>query len=163
MLVWRLTRKAHSAEPLNGEGAKRFGGRWNHVGNAVVYTSASLSLAVLEYLVHLPISDLPDDLISIQLRFPDDLPRTEFPSRKLPDNWRRFPAIEELQDLGTDWVRAAKTAILMVPSVVIPSERNYLINPEHSEARQVEVISSEPFALDIRLYRSRKRTRFLGR
>lgn len=159
MFVWRVTRRAHADEPLSGEGARRYGGRWNHAGTPVVYTSESLSLAVLEYLVNLAISDLPDDLISVQLQIPDDLPLTEISLDDLPDNWRAFPAIEKLKDLGTDWVREPKTAILSVPSVVIPTELNYLINPAHELTRRIEIVSVEPFALDVRLYRSQKPTR----
>lgn len=156
MLVWRVTRKAHAGKPLTGEGARRFGGRWNHVGSSVVYTSGTLSLAVLEYLVNLPMNDLPNDLVSVQVQVPDGLPRAEISTNFLPDNWRTFPAIEELKDIGTAWVSGGNTAILEVLSVVIPSELNYLINPAHPEIRQVEILSVEPFALDARFYPSRK-------
>jgi RES domain-containing protein len=159
MLVWRVTRKAHAEQPLTGEGARRFGGRWNHIGTPVVYTSGTLSLAVLEYLVNLPISDLPDDLVSIQLQIPHDLPLNEIAIQELPKKWRTFPAIEELKDIGTDWVSAGGTAILAVPSVVIPNELNYLINPAHPETRRVKILSVDPFALDVRLYRTQKPTR----
>ena len=159
MLVWRVTRKAHGDQPLSGEGARRYGGRWNHAGSAVVYTSESLSLAVLEYLVNLPISDLPDDLVSVQIQIPESLPKNGVSVADLPDNWRAFPAIEDLKDIGTDWAREAKTAILSVPSVVIPTELNYLINPAHEGTRHIEIVSVEPFALDVRLYRSPKPAR----
>ena len=159
MLVWRVTRKAHAEEPLNGEGARRYGGRWNHVGTAVVYTSGSLSLAVLEYLVNLPISDLPDDLVSVQVQIPGKIPRAEIPVNDLPNNWRTFPAIEELKDIGTNWAQQEATPILVVPSVVIPSELNYLVNPTHPLSRKIDIVSVELFALDARLYRARKPAR----
>jgi len=113
----------------------------------------------LEYLVNLPISDLPEDLVSIQVQVPDDLSRADISIDDLPDNWRTFPAIEELKDIGTEWVRAGKTAVLVVPSVVIPNELNYLINPAHPETRRVRVPSIDPFALDVRLYRTQRPTR----
>jgi len=166
MLVWRVARKAHAEQShggatqlLSGEGAKRYGGRWNHIGVAVVYTSQSLSLAVLEHLVNLPISDLPDDLVSIQIEFVDDLPRTELRLKDLPDNWRAFPAIEELKDLGSEWARKAATPVLVVPSVVIPNELNYLINPFHPLATKIKIVSIDSFALDTRLDRTRKPSR----
>src|SRR6266536_2968936 len=159
MVVWRVTRRAHAEQPLTGEGARRFGGRWNHVGTSLVYTSATLSLAVLEYLVNLPISDLPDDLVSIQVQVPDDLARAELAIDDLPENWRTFPAGEELKDIGSDWVPEGTAPVLPVASVVIPNELNYLVNPAHKEVRRVEVVSVEPFALDVRLYRARKRAR----
>ena len=159
MLVWRVTRKADAEQPLSGEGARRYGGRWNHIGVALVYTSQSLSLAVLEYLVNLPITDLPGDLVSLQIEIPNDLPRVEVTIKELPDNWRTYPSVEELKDIGTDWVRRATVPILVVPSVVIPSELNYLINPIHPLSDRVEILSVDAFALDTRLYTTRKPSR----
>lgn len=159
MLVWRVARQAHAEQPLSGEGARRYGGRWNHAGTPVVYTSASLSLAVLEHLVNLSINNLPDDLVSIQIEIPNDLRRTEISIKDLPANWRNFPAIEELKDIGADWALKEKTALLVVPSVVIPNELNYLINPAIDKARRIKIISVEPFGLDARLYPTRKPAR----
>ena len=157
MRVWRLTRKAHAQQPLSGEGAQRYGGRWNHVGVAVVYTSQSLSLAVLEYLVNLSISDLPDDLVSIQIEIPNNLPRAEITIKELPGNWRTYPSNEALKDIGSDWVSKATAALLIVPSVVIPSELNYLINPSHPLSAEISIVSVDAFSLDPRLYSTRKR------
>jgi RES domain-containing protein len=159
MLVWRVSRKAHAEQPLSGDGARRYGGRWNHIGVAVVYTSQSLSLAVLEYLVNLPISDLPSDLVSIQINIPNDLPRAEITIKELPDNWRTYPSVEELRDIGTEWVRKASVPVLVVPSVVIPNELNYLVNPTHPLSDGIEIVSIDAFALDTRLYSARKPTR----
>ena len=159
MFLWRLTPKVHAAKPLNRDGARRFGGRWNHVGTAVVYTSGSLSLAVLEYLVNLPINDLPSDVVSIQLGLPDELRRTEIGVKDLPRTWRAFPAVEELKDLGTNWVTEGKTAVLVVPSAVIPNELNYVINPAHPDTKKIEKLAVEPFTLDTRLFQTGKRRR----
>jgi RES domain-containing protein len=159
MRVWRVTRKAHTERPLSGEGAQRYGGRWNHIGVAVVYTSQSLSLALLEYLVNLPMTDLPSDLFSLEIEILDDFPRTEISRESLPATWRNFPGIEALKDIGTSWARDATTPILVVPSVVIPGELNFLINPMHPLSRRINIVSVEPFVLDTRLYTSRKPVR----
>lgn len=160
MVVWRLSLKAYADQPLSGEGARRYGGRWNHAGMPVVYTSGSLSLAVLEYLVNLSISDLPDDLVAIAIEVPDKLARVKISIADLPSNWRSFPGIEELKDLGTEWARKGKAAILAVPSVIIPNESNYLISPARDASRRVKILSVEPFSLDVRLYStSRKAVR----
>lgn len=165
MLVWRLTRQAHAQHskgddainhPLSGEGARRYGGRWNHPGTALVYTSSSLSLAVLEYLVNLQVEDLPDDLVAVKIDAPDDLPRSQIRVKRLPRNWRVFPAIEELKDIGTNWTRRNKTPVLIVPSVVIPSELNCLINPAHPQIARIKVASVKSFGLDTRLRPRRK-------
>ena len=159
MIVWRVTRKAHAEQPLSGEGAKRYGGRWNYIGGAVVYTSQSLSLAVLEYLVNLPITDLPDDLVSVQIEIPADLPRAKITIKELPNNWRTFPSVEELKDIGTDWAHEATVPILVVPSVVIPNELNYLVNPSHRLSHGIKIVSVDAFALDTRLFSNRKPVR----
>ena len=159
MIVWRLTRKAHAEQPLSGEGARRYGGRWNHGGVPIVYASQTLSLAVLEYLVNVPMRDLPTDLVSVQIDIPDDLPRRKISIAKLPDDWRRYPAPARLKEIGADWVRKESTPILIVPSVVIPSESNWLINPVHNLANKIRINQIEPFRLDERLYAGHKPTR----
>lgn len=159
MIVWRLTRKSHARQPLSGEGARRYGGRWNHGGVAVVYTSQTLSLAVLEYLVNVPMRDLPTDLVSVQIDIPEDLPRRRITSTKLPDDWRTYPAPPDLKEIGADWVRKRVAPILIVPSVVIPSESNWLINPAHRLASRIRPARVEPFPLDERFYSGPKSTR----
>jgi RES domain-containing protein len=153
MIVWRISRRVHGEQPLSGEGARLHGGRWNHAGTAVVYSSQSLSLALLEYLVNVSVIDLPDDLVSIQLEIPDGLKRAEIPLSVLPEDWRTYPGpcVDELKDIGTDWVKKAAAPVMVVPSVVIPSELNYLINPSHPLARRITIVSVEPFTLDARL------------
>ncbi len=158
MLAWRITRKVHAHEPLSGEGARRYGGRCNHIGGSVVYASQSLSLAVLEYLVNLSVPDLPSDVVSVRVEIPDRLPRTEVLLDELPKGWRAFLANEGLKDIGTDWLLKGATPVLMAPSAVIPSEHNFLINPNHALASQIVAVSVEPFALDERLQALRKRS-----
>jgi RES domain-containing protein len=120
---------------------------------AVVYTSATLSLATLEYFVHLDPSDMPDDLVAIPAEIPDTLARTEIRPETLPANWRAYPAPEALGELGTAWVRARRTAILLVPSAIVPQERNALLNPAHVEFRHIRVGTPQPFSFDPRLWR----------
>jgi RES domain-containing protein len=120
---------------------------------AVVYASATLSLATLEYFVHLDPGDMPDDLVAVPADVPDTLPRTELRAESLPPNWRVYPAPEALAELGTAWVRARRTPILLVPSVIVPQERNVLLNPAHSEFRRIRVGPPEPFSFDPRLWR----------
>ena len=152
MLVWRVVRKARAAQALSGEGARLNGGRWNHVGIPVVYTSESLSLAVLEYVVHVSIPDLPKELVSVRIDIPDKLPRTAITADELPDGWRTSRVKAKLRDIGTHWARGGASPIVVVPSVVIPNELNYILNPNHPLASSVKVVSVEPLALDRRLY-----------
>jgi RES domain-containing protein len=151
MIVWRLTRKAHAEQSLSGEGARRYGGRWNHGGVPIVYASQTLSLAVLEYLVNVSMRDLPTDLVSVQIDIPDDLPRRKISIAKLPVSWRMYPAPAQLKETGTDWVRKHSNPILIVPSAVIPGESNWLINPAHNLANKIRINQIESFRLDERL------------
>lgn len=125
---------------FDGEGARRYGGRWNHLGVPAVYTAAHLSLAVLEVLVHVTLSeDLPTDLVAIPADLPDDLLIEHVRVGDLPRDWRRTPAPAALADRGTAWLSAARTAVLAVPSAVVPPETNYILNPAHPDFRRIIV------------------------
>jgi RES domain-containing protein len=138
---------------LDGEGARQAGGRWNHRGVAVVYTSATLSLAALEYFVHLDPADVPGDLVAIPAEIPDTLTRREITADSLPANWQAYPAPDQLANLGTAWVRARTTAVLIVPSAIVPQERNVLLNPGHPDFRRIRLGAPAPFSFDPRLWR----------
>ena len=153
MQVWRVSRRLHAA--FDGEGAGLNGGRWNHPGIRIVYTSGSLSLAALEYFVNLDTDLAPDDLVSITAEIPDDLAVHRLIVADLPDGWQSFPALVALQDLGTTWASQAATAVLAVPSAVIPQEWNYLLNPAHPDFRRIRVHKPQAFLFDPRL-RKRK-------
>lgn len=159
MLVWRVSTRRHATRAFSGDGARLYGGRWNHRGAAVVYTSATLSLAALELLVNLDPDTMPNDLIAISATFPEDLAFETIDLRSLPHGWRRYPAPEALQDLGTAWLRTARTSVLSVPSAVVPRERNYLLNPAHPEFSKIRIGKAEPFHLDPRLWINRGKGR----
>ena len=151
MRVWRLCRRAHGA--FDGEGARRFGGRWSLRGTPVVYTSASAALATLEYFVHLDVEDAPPDLVLIAADAPGSLAIEEIRVGRLPREWRRTPAPEALARLGTQWVRRGRTAVLAVPSAVVPVERNYLLNPMHPDFRAIVVRRAERCMIDPRMWK----------
>ncbi len=149
MRVWRLCSSRHPAP--DGEGARLSGGRWNFPGSAVVYASATLSLAVLEKLVQVDWDLLPKDLITFSAEIPDRVEIETIHEATLPSSWRDYPAPEAIQALGTAWVNRAETAVLSVPSVVIPEERNYLLNPARSDFRRIRWAEPRPFVWDPRL------------
>ncbi|MBI2153527.1 MAG: RES family NAD+ phosphorylase [Candidatus Rokubacteria bacterium] len=149
--VWRISKAKNAA--FDGEGARLSGGRWNHPGTAVVYTSSTLALAVLELFVHLDPSEAPDDLVAIPADIPASLPITRIRPAQLPTNWRRYPAPAALADLGTRWARGRKTAVLAVPSAVIPLDLNYLLNPLHPAFKQIRVGEKTPFQFDPRMFK----------
>lgn len=118
-----------------------------------MYTSATLSLAALEYFIHLDPAEAPPDLVAIPADIPDGVSRSEVESADLPTNWRSYPAPEFLADLGTEWLRSGRTAVLLVPSVIVPQERNYLLNPAHRDFRVVRAGTPEPFSFDPRMWK----------
>ena len=116
----------------------------------MIYTSGSAALAALEMLVHLSrMATLPAYVV-ISCDFDEKLV-TEVD--KLPKNWRRFPAAPELQAIGDAWVKSGKSAVLRVPSAVIPAESNYLLNPVHAKFGRIRIGEPERFELDLRLIR----------
>lgn len=151
MRVWRICSRTYRR--FDGEGARLYGGRWNYAGTSIVYTSGSLSLAALELFVHVDTDLAPDGLVAIPADIPEDVAVGTVDIAKLPRNWRAYPAPEALKDIATAWVKESSTAVLAVPSVVIPSEQNYLLNPRHRDFRRVRIQKAIPFEFDPRLWK----------
>ena len=148
--AWRIVRAAYADDIFSGEGARRFGGRWNKIGHRVVYTASSVSLATLELIVTTPRAQLISEFVISSCSFPEVLV-DDVDEKRLPVNWRDYPTPAEVQQLGTEWLLSRSSAVLSVPSAVTPEERNYLLNPEHEHFRSVDVGSARPFQLDLRL------------
>ena len=151
--VWRLTTARYGDRAFDGEGARLYGGRWNHPGTAMVYCSSTLSLATLEYFVHLEPDLAPPSLVAVAADLPAGLDVEALEVEALPANWRSYPAPERLRDLGTGWVRSGRTAVLQVPSSVIPHEMNVLLNPAHPDFAKIYIREAEPFSFDARMWK----------
>jgi|WetSurMetagenome_2_1015567.scaffolds.fasta_scaffold151441_1 RES domain-containing protein len=144
------------SDDLSGQGAKIYGGRWNSKGTPIVYTSCTKALAVLELLVHASIYLLPQNLVLITISIPDKVKINEYKIKELPDNWRTYPAPVQTQMLGDDWIKSKETLILKIPSVIIPSEYNFLLNPIHKDIKRIRIIKKEKFEFDKRLLNTLK-------
>jgi len=155
LFVWRLVAKRHAASAFDGEGARLYGGRWNHPGVPVVYTSGTLSLAAIELLVHVDPDEAPEDLVAIAVELPAGIEVGEILAEELPEDWRSYPGPEALKDLGSAWARSGGTPVLRVPSAVIPEEANYLLNPRHGVASGLTIRKQTPFSFDRRLWKTR--------
>ncbi|MEX1229677.1 MAG: RES domain-containing protein [Planctomycetaceae bacterium] len=153
MDVWRICKAKHSTTAFTGMGAEVAGGRWNHKGHKVIYTSSNLSLASLEYFVHISAQTAPEDLVTIRARIPDDVSREEIVVANLPENWKNYPAIAALKEMGSDWVKRGETLLLRVPSAITPEESNYLINPGHHEFERITYDSPVKFTFDRRMWK----------
>lgn len=151
MRVWRICRRVYADDPLSGRGGLFASGRWHTRGRPIVYASGSLALSALEYLVNVDKTLAPDDLVRVEIEVPDDVAVRRVDVPDLPRTWRAYPAPAALQRLGDGWLLAGETAVLRVPSSVIPEEANYLLNPAHPDARCFAVVSTRPFAYDPRV------------
>lgn len=147
--AWRLTKTKYLSSAWDGEGAKRSGGRWNSIGVPVVYTSATLSLALVEVLVHLPSGILPA-YSAIPIEFEEFLVTNVGPGQ-LPANWKDYPPSAETQAIGDRWVADTRSPLLRVPSVVVANEFNYVLNPSHPDFSRVRIGTPIPFPFDPRL------------
>ncbi len=148
--AFRIVKQRLASDAFTGDGVRLYGGRWNRPGRAVVYTSASTSLAMLEMLVHLDARDLLRSYVLVEVEFDDSLV-TALDIQALPRDWRSSPAMPEVQQLGDDWLASMRSVVLQVPSVIVPRESNYLLNPHHSQFVQLTISKSQPIAFDHRL------------
>ncbi len=122
------------------------------MGRAVVYAASTTSLAALELLVHADVEDMPAGYITIPVDIPKSLKFESVEISRLPKYWRdSAPFPRECQAIGDAWITSKRTAILAVPSVVVPRERNYLLNPGHPDFRKLIIGKPEAFEFDERL------------
>ena len=147
--AWRIVKRAHLHLAFSGEGAKRTGGRWNSPGLAMIYTSEHKSLAVLEVLVHLDVLDMAHYL-TFQIEFDRSLVET-LDDADLPRGWRAEMPAQSACRIGDAWIQQARSAILAVPSAIVPEEINLLLNPAHPAFKRIRVGKPTPFTFDPRL------------
>ena len=142
MRVVRLAKRKYAT--LDGQGAAIVGSRWNSPGRPMAYTASCGALAVVEYLAHLQV--LPAGLVVMLIEIPGTLKieRTD-----------GIPAdITASRQIGDEWLESKSTPVLEVPSVLVPRQTNYLINPEHPLFGAIQVLEITPFAFDSRLLSS---------
>jgi RES domain-containing protein len=149
LVVWRLLTARFADSAFTGEGARLYGGRWNRKGVLMVYTAGSQSLATLEMLVQ--DEPLRARYVMIPVTLPKSLKIERVTEDELPADWRDFAAREHTQAIGTAWAKRKSSAVLAVPSAVIPAEHNYLLNPLHPSFSKIEIGEPQDFITDLRL------------
>ena len=157
--VFRIVTQRHMADAFSGEGARLFGGRWNPKGISMVYAASSRSLAILEMLVQ--DQPLRARYVIIPARIPSTIRIKHMASSALPADWITAERVVHLRAIGLDWINRTKTAVLRVPSAVVPNEFNYLLNPAHPEFGRIVVGKVETLTTDPSLVEklARKETR----
>jgi RES domain-containing protein len=152
MRVYRIEREKYLETTLKGFGAASAEGcRWNSLNTYLVYTAESRALATLEVSVHLDLSeDLPTDRYYVEIDIPDEVEVLELKTEDLPDNWDLHPPSLETQYIGDDFVKDSEAAVLKVPSCIISLEYNFLINPNHPEAKRITIVAKKRLTFDKR-------------
>ncbi|WP_028786681.1 RES family NAD+ phosphorylase [Terrimonas ferruginea] len=151
MIVYRLSREKYKLD-LSGKGAAKTGGRWNSRGVPVVYTSQSRALCTTEIAVNSAQGVIPDNYWLVTIELPDDIEILEINISSLPGDWKAFPHPVSTQEIGDAFVRSGGYLVAKVPSVVVPGDFNYLINPMHSLFHKVKINNTEFFEFDKRLF-----------
>ena len=148
MHIYRLSKRKW-ANLLDGEGARLHGGRWNLPGIPCIYAAESRALAVLEYTVNISIDDIPRDLVFARINVPSAAHVVHVPD--LPGDWNHAPAPVSAKKFGSTLLNSHKHLIIRFPSVILPGEFNFIIDPLHPDFHKIEITGTEDFVYDIRI------------
>jgi RES domain-containing protein len=156
VLLWRIAADTPSfeADDATGKGAEQTGGRWNHAGVAMLYTSTSRALACLETMVHLSAGGLPLNRYLVEIEVPKrawDAALTVQPTQLV--GWDALPHSKTSMDWGTTWALGKGSLLAKVPSIVVPEEFNVLINPAHPDSARLRVTKVRRWLYDARVHR----------
>lgn len=151
MQVFRIVTRKWKDHAFSGEGARLYGGRWNPKGTAVVYTAASRALTLLEMLVQ--DEPLRAAYWFIPATIPDTVRIEQVTLKSLPPNWMTSAHSETLRTIGRTWITRGKSAVLAVPSAIMPAETNYLLNPLHPDFDHIRIGQAQKLQTDLRLRR----------
>lgn len=139
MMLYRLCKMEFADTAFDGYGARTYGGRWNPKGVDCVYLGESKSVCLLETIAHLTDAKALDQYAMLSIDIPEELIMV-FQERDLPENWRDYPAPQELADMGAEWLENAESLVLLVPSV-ISGDFCALLNPKHPRCREFVAIA----------------------
>jgi RES domain-containing protein len=150
IIAWRIVGARYKDNAFSGEGARLHGGRWNSKGTTMVYTAGSLALASIEIVVNLPGPKLLEEFFRIPVHIPPNL-IIDLPLDKLPSDWNSRPVSPAIRAIGDRWVKEKTSVALKVPSVVVPEEYNYLLNPVHPDFEKIAIGTPIKYRFDPRL------------
>jgi RES domain-containing protein len=147
--AFRIIKRRYAKQAFNGEGARLAGGRWNNPGQRAVYLSSMLSLAAMETFVHLGEDAARLAYVYFEVEIPDMVSIATLARR--PKGWRNEPPVSASMDAGDRWLKMGKTALLEVPSALIPSETNLILNPLHPGSGKLRIGAAQAFHFDPRM------------
>jgi RES domain-containing protein len=151
VFLWRIS----NYSTLDGRGGLHAAARWHSQGHAIVYLAASPAGALVEVLVHLELDPqrLPASYGMLKAEAPDETPARRITTAGLPDNWRDDLVLT--RSMGDEWLTARQSALLEVPSAILPETFNLLLNPRHPDAQRITVIWHQPFPYDRRFFKGK--------
>lgn len=152
MRLYRIT-KTQYINDLSGEGSRLYGGRWNKAGDAMLYFSQNLSLSLLEIIVHVDYAQLPLDYSFLEVEIPDSNIKKIQSIDFIEPKWSTEKAVNQLQMLGSNWLKKKESLAMMVPSSVMNQESNILVNPFHKDFEKLKIIRTDKMDFDPRLFR----------
>jgi len=150
VIVWRISNYLE----LSGQGGLRAAARWHNAGAPIVYTASSPASALVEMLVHLELGDvdhLPDSFLLLMIEIPDSIAIIDLDEKMLSAKWRMME--EETRSAGDAWLQESNSAVMSVPSAIVPHTKNYLINPSHPDAKKIKIRSYGHYPFDSRLFK----------
>jgi RES domain-containing protein len=150
-VLWRIARRPYALDRL-GIGARQSGGRWNQPGTAVIYAGLTIAIAALEKFVQLA-GVVLTDLVLVRIELPDTFALENPGLDALPGDWNLVPPGPGSMTFGTTWATERRSLTLYVPSVLIPEEKNAVLNPRHEEFPRVRMVIERDFRYDPRMYR----------
>jgi RES domain-containing protein len=151
--IWRVCPAETGECAYDGNGALKEAGRWHEEGTRIVYAAGSLALASLEFFVGLDARP-SGELVGVPAELPDELIE-KLDQYTLPEGWMRTPPPSQARQIGTEWIASGRSAVLAVPSELVPHESNYLLNPVHPEFQNIRIFAPEPFSYDERMWKPR--------
>lgn len=153
MIVYRICKTKYAKTAFSGAGGLESPGRWHRKGQPIVYATSTLSLAALEYFVHLGRTDSKIAFVAVHAIIADDLAMDVVDPASLPKDWNSSPPIDATMDLGTQWCLDLRGVVIKVPSAVVQGEFNYLLNPQHPDFKLIKISTPEPFSFDTRMWK----------
>ena len=152
--IWRIALEApaYAANDLSGAGAKMTGGRWNGKGTPLVYCATNIALATLETVHYLRSGALPFNRYLVRIDVPDTIWNARRVLDPLPGGWDAIPAGLSARTAGDAWIASGASALLLVPSVIVPDEYNVLVNPRHGDAAAIVATTVKRWIYDPRFF-----------
>jgi len=150
VILWRISNHLD----LSGLGGLRAAARWHHAGAPIVYAASSPASALLEVMVHLELNDfaqMPDAYQLLKIEVPESLDVLELNEAELVSDWQQNVVLT--RTIGERWLRGYVSALLAVPSAIVPHTKNYLINPAHPDAKVIKIAAHGSYPFDLRLFK----------